>query len=140
MKLDEIGIWSEIKLEIIKKYASAYTTVLSKQTWCKGYVYIDAFAGAGVHISKTKGEIISGSPRNALEVDPPFTEYYFIDLDKERANIFEEIAKENPRVHAYQGDCNEILVNKIFPTLNYATFKRALCILDPYTINIRCVA
>jgi len=55
MKLDQIGIWSETKLEIIKKYAGAYTTVLSKQTtWCKGYAYIDAFAGAGMHISKTK--------------------------------------------------------------------------------------
>lgn len=136
MKLDQIGFWSEIKLEIIKKYATAYTTVLSKQPWCKGYAYIDAFAGAGLHISKTRGEVIPGSPLNALDINPPFTEYHFIDLDKERANIFEEIAKQNPRVHAYQGDCNEILVNKIFPTLNYTTFKRALCILDPYTINI----
>jgi len=25
MKLDQIGFWSEIKLEIIKKYAGAYT-------------------------------------------------------------------------------------------------------------------
>jgi three-Cys-motif partner protein len=136
MKLDQIGFWSEIKLEIIKKYASAYTTVLSKQPWCKGYVYIDAFAGAGMHISKTTGGVIQGSPLNALEVQPSFTEYYFIDLDEERVNLFEGIAKENPRVHAYQGDCNEILVNKIFPKLNFATYKRALCILDPYKINI----
>lgn len=137
MKLDQIGIWSEIKLEIIKKYATAYTTVLSKQMWCKGYAYIDAFAGAGIHISKTKGEIIPGSPLNALDIDPPFIEYYFIDLDKERANIFEKIAKENPRVHAYQGDCNEILINKIFPIFTYDSYKRALCILDPYKINIK---
>ena len=137
MKLDQIGFWSEIKLEIIKKYASAYTTVLSKQPWCKGYVYIDAFAGAGMHISKTTGGVIQGSPLNALEVQPSFTEYYFIDLDEERVNLFEEIAKENPRVHAYQGDCNEILINKIFPILTYSSFKRALCILDPYKLNIK---
>ena len=136
MKLDEIGIWSEIKLEIIKEYASAYTKILSKKTWCRGYVYIDAFAGAGMHISRTTGGVIQGSPLNALEVTPSFTEYHFIDLDEERANIFEEIAKENPRVQAYQGDCNEILVNKIFPKLDFATYKRALCILDPYKINI----
>jgi|SRR3990172_8826160 len=136
MKLDQIGFWSEIKLEIIKKYARAYTTVLSRQLWCKGYVYIDAFAGAGMHISKTTGGVIQGSPLNALEVQPSFTEYYFIDLDEERVNLFEEIAKENPRVHAYQGDCNEILLNKIFPIFTYESFKRALCILDPYKINI----
>ena len=137
MKLDQIGFWSEIKLEIIKKYASAYTTVLNNQPWCKGYVYIDAFAGAGMHISKTTGGVIQGSPLNALEVQPSFTEYYFIDLDEERVNLFEKIAKENPRVHAYQGDCNEILINKIFPILTYESFKRALCILDPYKINIK---
>ena len=124
MKLDQIGFWSEIKLEIIKKYARAYTTVLSRQLWCKGYVYIDAFAGAGMHISKTTGGVIQGSPLNALEVQPSFTEYYFIDLDEERVNLFEEIAKENPRVHAYQGDCNEILLNKIFPIFTYESFNQ----------------
>lgn len=31
MKLDKIGIWSEIKLEIAKNYASAYTKMLSKK-------------------------------------------------------------------------------------------------------------
>lgn len=52
VKLDQIGIWSEIRLEIIKKYASAYASIMSKQSWCQGYVYIYAFAGAGKHISR----------------------------------------------------------------------------------------
>ena len=52
MKLDEIGEWSEIKLEIIKKYASAFTTIMKNQAWCQGYAYIDAFAGAGIYISE----------------------------------------------------------------------------------------
>ena len=66
MKLDKIGFWSEIKLEIIKEYANAYTSIMSKQSWCKGYVYIDAFAGAGTHISRRTGEMVLGSPLNAL--------------------------------------------------------------------------
>jgi hypothetical protein len=34
MKLDQVGFWSEIKLEIIKKYASAYTSIMmSRQDW-----------------------------------------------------------------------------------------------------------
>ena len=33
MKLDQIGFWSEIKLEIIKKYDSAYTSIISRQDW-----------------------------------------------------------------------------------------------------------
>jgi three-Cys-motif partner protein len=137
MKLDQIGFWSEIKLEIIKKYATAYATIMNKQDWCKGFVYIDAFAGAGKHISKRTGEMIPGSPLNALEVKPPFTEYHFIDLAEERAEVFKGIAKKNPNVHAYHGDCNEILVKKIFSTLNYNSFKRALCILDPYGLHLK---
>ncbi len=137
MKLDRIGFWSEIKLEIIRKYAKAYTSIMSKQPWCTGYVYIDVFAGAGKHISKRTGEMISGSPLNALEVVPPFTEYYFIDLVEERADVFRQIAKVNQNVHAYHGDCNEILRTKIFPTLTYDSFKRALCILDPYGLHLK---
>jgi three-Cys-motif partner protein len=132
VKLDKIGIWSEIKLEIIKKYASAYTSIMSKQNWCKGYVYIDAFAGAGKHISRKTGELVLGSPLNALEIRPPFREYHFIDLDEDRADVFKQIAVENPDVHSYHGNCNEILIKDIFPKLTYDSFKRALCIFDPY--------
>ena len=137
MKLDQIGFWSEIKLEIIKKYASAYTSIMNKQSWCKGYVYIDAFAGAGKHISRKTGELIPGSPLNALNMETPFTEYHFIDLDEERADIFKEIAEKNPSVHSYHGDCNDLLITKTFPMLTYASFKRALCILDPYGLHLR---
>lgn len=31
IEYDEIGIWSEVKLAIIKEYASAYTTILDAQ-------------------------------------------------------------------------------------------------------------
>lgn len=137
MKLDQIGFWSEIKLEIIKKYACAYTSIMKNQSWCKGYVYIDAFAGAGKHISRRTGEMVPGSPLNALEVKPPFTEYFFIDLAEERADVFIELARENSNIHPYHGDCNEVLVKDIFPMLGYDTFKRALCILDPYGLHLK---
>jgi three-Cys-motif partner protein len=137
MKYDKVGIWSEIKLEIIKDYASAYTSILNKQDWCKGYVYIDAFAGAGQHISRTTGKLIKGSPLNALEITPPFTEYHFIDMDKSRAKGLEELARADERIHAYHGDCNKILTEEIFPQISYSSFKRALCILDPYCLTLK---
>jgi len=31
MKLDQIGFWSEITIQIIKKYADAYTGIIRKQ-------------------------------------------------------------------------------------------------------------
>jgi three-Cys-motif partner protein len=136
MKYDEIGEWSEIKLEIIKEYAGAYTKILRKQTWCKGYAYIDAFAGAGWHVRKATGEFVPGSPLNALLVQPSFTEYHYIDLDNERVEALKELTKDKPNVKVYHGDCNEKLVKEIFPNLTYQTYKRALCILDPYGINL----
>ena len=49
-KYDEIGYWSEIKLDIIKDYAAAYSRILSSQKKPNFYhIYIDAFAGA-VHV------------------------------------------------------------------------------------------
>jgi hypothetical protein len=66
-KYDEIGYWSEIKLDIIKEYAAAYSRILSSQESPNFYhIYVDAFAGAGVHISKRTGEFFPGSPFNAL--------------------------------------------------------------------------
>ena len=136
MKLDETGEWSEIKLEIIKKYANAFTKIMKSQEWCKGYVYIDAFAGAGVHIRRKTGELIPGSPWNALEIAYPFTEYHYIDIDKEKTEILERLAPENFNIKVYLGDCNEILAKKILPTLQNKSKKRALCFFDPYGLHL----
>jgi three-Cys-motif partner protein len=54
-KIDEIGPWSEVKLDIVKRYAAAYSQILSNQRGFS-YAYIDAFAGAGYHLSRTTGE------------------------------------------------------------------------------------
>ena len=67
MLFDQIGNWSEVKLEIIKKYAAAYSTILSKQRGLH-HVYIDAFAGPGVHVAKATGKFVPGSPLNALNL------------------------------------------------------------------------
>ena len=79
-KFDEIGDWSELKLEIVEKYGAAYTKVFAKQSGLRKY-YIDALSGAGVHVSKrTRGQV-EGSPARALKVSPPFGHFYFIDMN-----------------------------------------------------------
>jgi three-Cys-motif partner protein len=136
LNYDEIGYWSEIKLEIVKKYASAYSTILAKQSHIKRYLYIDAFAGPGTHISKRTGEFIPGSPMNALLVEPPFPELHFIDLDGSRAAQLRKLAGDRDDVYVYEGDCNEILQDKVFPRCRYKDFARALCLLDPYGLHL----
>jgi len=138
MKLDydEIGAWSEIKLEIVRKYAAAYSTIMAKQPSIRKHIYVDAFAGPGVHISRTTGDFVPGSPLNALRIEPPFTEFHFIDADGNRAAQLKAIAGDRPDVFTYEGDCNEILPKKIFPRAQYSNYARALCLLDPYNINL----
>ncbi|MGQ0634301.1 MAG: three-Cys-motif partner protein TcmP [Planctomycetaceae bacterium] len=135
-ELDEIGPWSVAKLEILRDYAGAYMTVLAKQRMIRRVVYIDAFAGAGAHISKSTGELIPGSPVNALRVEPAFSEFHFIDLDHTRAGRLEKLAGGRPEVHVYHDDCNEVLLNKVFPRCRYEDFARALCLLDPYKLEV----
>jgi three-Cys-motif partner protein len=136
VRLDEIGYWSEIKLDIVREYAQAYSIVLANQQHLGKYLYIDAFAGAGVHISKQTGEYIPGSPLNALNVQPPFSEYHFIDLDGGKAGHLRQYVGNDPTVSIYEGDCNSILLRELFPRARYSDFHRALCLLDPYGLNL----
>lgn len=130
LKFDEIGHWSEIKLDIVREYAKAYATVLSAQKGLK-HIYMDAFAGAGVHISKTTGELVRGSPLNALYLKPPFLEYYFIDMDMAKIDALKKAAGGKPNVHIYCGDCNDILLKDIFPKVRYEDYRRAFVFSTP---------
>ena len=119
VKLDEIGYWSEIKLEIIEKYAKAYSTIITKKDLIKGHIYIDGFSGAGVHISRKTKEIVSGSPLNALKIQPSFSEYHFVDLDSKKVNVLRKLCENKTNVKIYEGDCNEILLKKVFPRARF---------------------
>jgi len=136
-QFDRIGYWSEIKLEIIRKYAAAYSTILAAQKSPSLYhVYIDAFAGAGVHVSRSSGEFVPGSPLNALAVRPPFREYHLIDIDAKKIGSLRELTSAREDVFLYEGDCNRILLEKVFPNVKYSDYRRGLCILDPYGLHL----
>lgn len=142
MKFDEIGLWSEIKLEIVKEYAAAYSTIMAAQKRKPflnklTHVYIDAFAGSGKHLSRTSGKLVSGSPVNALNIQPPFDEYFFIDLDAKKATSLKELANNHKNVHVYAQDCNKILLQEIFPKVEWGSFRRGLCLLDPYGLHLQ---
>jgi three-Cys-motif partner protein len=73
---------------------------------------------------------------NALEVAPPFREYYLIDLNREKVGALQKIAGERSDVHVYEGDCNSILLNEVFPKVRYEDYRRGLCLLDPYGLHL----
>jgi three-Cys-motif partner protein len=100
------------------------------------HIYIDAFAGAGMHISKATGEFVQGSPLNALLIKPPFEEYHLIDFDSEKVESLRAIAADYDNVTVYEGDCNDILLHTVFPRARYEDYRRALCLLDPYGLHL----
>ncbi|MHB9099449.1 MAG: three-Cys-motif partner protein TcmP [Syntrophales bacterium] len=139
MKYDEIGYWSELKLDIVREYAATYSRILNARKNPSLYhLYIDAFAGAGVHISKRTGDFIKGSPQNALLLNPPFREYHLIDLDRDKVDLLQMMAAKYPgmNIHIHEGDSNEILLKDVFPHARYEDYKRALCLLDPYGLHL----
>ena len=135
LEFDEVGEWSELKLDILKKYCEAYSPILSKNKL--RHWYIDGFAGAGHHVSKQTGGLIPGSPINALEIVPPFCEYHFIDLDETRTEELRRLSQGRSNVHIYDGDCNNILLSNVFPRILYKDYRRALCVLDPYRLQLK---
>jgi three-Cys-motif partner protein len=128
LTFDELGAWSEIKLEIIRKFAAAYSTIFRAPKQQRFYhEYVDACAGLGLHISNTTGALIAGSPLKALEVVPPFREYHFIDLDGDKVAALQRLVKGRPvKAHVYHGDCNDILLAQIFPRLRFEDHRRGL--------------
>ena len=132
-EMDRIGLWSEVKLAIVKEYMPAYSKLVTDYNLY--HLYIDGFAGYGEHESRVSGEIIPGSPLNALNTSPPIREYHFIDLNPARAQRLRSYAPGRPDVHVHEGDCNEVLL-KLLPKARFDQYRRALCLLDPYGIDV----
>lgn len=135
IRFDEIGAWSQVKLEILRKYAAAYSRILDHQPNLE-HAYIDGFSGAGLHVARSTGHPVEGSPRIALSIEPPFQRYYFIDLDGDKLDFLRRAVGERADVEILQGDCNRILLDKILPQMTWEQYRRALCLLDPYGLQL----
>ncbi len=132
-EIDRIGKWSEVKLEIIREYLPPYSKLVTDYNFY--HLYIDGFAGYGLHESKATGKVIPGSPMIALNVEPPFRQYHFIDLNPAKISNLRALAKDRDNVFVHEGDCNEVLL-KLLPEARFDRRRRALCLLDPYGIDL----
>jgi len=70
VELPEVGPWAADKLARLREYLQAYTTILSKYRY--GFVYIDAFAGAGSAYVRPKRA--AGDDQLTLVADEEFDE------------------------------------------------------------------
>jgi three-Cys-motif partner protein len=155
-----VGPWAADKLERLQKYLNAYTTIMQKQRWCKGFYYIDAFAGPGEHevrgSQKTQGllldvakfgqqqeehrRFLAGSPQVALEIEHPFTAYVFIEHSSARVAALTRLEKSygnSRRIYIRQSDCNRYLRENIVSNrqLDWSN-NRALVFLDPFGMQV----
>ena len=135
-RFDQIGRWSEIKLEIVENYGRAYTGAFRNQPRLKKY-YIDGFSGAGVHLSKTTGEPVDGSPTRALRISPPFDGFYFVDMDADKTAYLEKLCEGRSDVYCHTGDTSEYLTKVLLPEIQYKNYNRALCLLDRHGLHLR---
>lgn len=146
------GPWTEIKLDAISEYLDFYQKALKNknfETW-----YVDAFAGTGErHAKILKGgifeeapieqvdEILSGSAKRALAINPPFDHYWFVEQRPMRVKALEALRKQYVApIVVQRGDANEEL-RKLFSSTPWVGHpnswkQRAVVFLDPYGMSV----
>ena len=155
----DVGEWATEKLTCLCKYLSAYTTILRTKHY-RGYFYVDAFAGPGSlrvrrpqsdpaqlsllelvsHAKEDAEAYIAGSPRAALSIKHPFTDYVFIEKDKERvrelSSLQEQYGKSGPRIHIKNDNCNDYLHGLLERNRRSWHEWRGVVFLDPFGMQV----
>lgn len=148
------GSWTVRKLDVLENYLRAYLTALSKYRDKLKLGYIDAFAGDGtIQLATSEPEagqsilideqeteqirgLVRGSAQRALELDPGFDGYVFIERDKESAKRLHELKRAFPgkRIAIYPEDANACLTR----LCNESEWKRrrAVVFLDPTGMQV----
>lgn len=145
------GPWTEEKLTRLTKYLNAYMTIMKKHPYFR-VAYIDAFAGTGYVDSEADEEdrpllqsllepesraFVKGSAVKALEINPPFHNYIFIDLKKKHVTELENLKLQYPdlasRIRIVHGEANDEV--KRLCRKNWKT-RRAVLFLDPYGMQV----
>ena len=149
------GDWTDEKLERVRKYLKAYVTIFHGNVRARFFrtSYVDAFAGAGYRVEQDAkmsepsfAELVepdatafcTGSARVALEVDPPFDRYVFIDRDRRSTVHLDALKDEFPdkadRVEVHRAEANEFVrswCRSVDPQHD-----RAVMFLDPYGMQV----
>ena len=158
----DVGPWAEEKLDCLRKYLEAYTSILKNQSF-KGFFYIDAFAGPGLlklraqeefnaaqkslletaeYAANDKGEetYLAGSPRVALEIENRFTDYVFVEQDPVRISGLKDLEAEfssgQSRIHIREEDCNAYLRKLIRDMNDKWSQWRGVVFLDPFGMQV----
>ena len=150
------GQWTSEKIEALGRYLKEYLKIIKKRNFRS--FYIDAFAGTGyinLRKSKDKSEsqlslielndpsyerMIDGSVKVALSLEKEFDYYIFIEKEKEKIDILQNLLdrcedKKN-KIRLINGDCNNELL-KICKFFNQHQSYRGVLFLDPFGMSVK---
>ena len=146
------GNWTIEKLNRVKKYLSAYARIMSKKGF--RFAYIDAFAGTGYRslrqeestqelmfpelMEKEARMFLDGAARVALQIEPQFHKYIFIEKDekrfKELCRLKDMFASVGDRILVVNTEANTYIKDLC---LNYKWQRhRAVMFLDPFGMQV----
>jgi three-Cys-motif partner protein len=147
------GHWTQRKLEVLSEYLRAYTKIFKKNARARFFetTYVDAFAGTGVIPRPEPGPFIAsffperaeaeeefrkGSVKRALEVEPPFDHYVFIEKDAAKCEELKEVSKEFPKrdIRILNADANSALLD--WCERMDTERERAVVFLDPFGASV----
>lgn len=145
------GHWTDEKLRILAEYLRQYNTALKNKPFTR--VYIDAFAGTGYRQRTQKMQVLvdlfqdindpetqmflKGSAKLALEIEPSFHEYVFVESDAAKVAELESLKVSHPdkagNLSIVRGDANSYVQSycKSMPSI-----KRAVVFLDPFATEV----
>jgi three-Cys-motif partner protein len=151
------GSWTAAKLQILQGYLRAYSYIFAANERARFFdtFYVDAFAGSGyIHTGDQSlisdpelfegfeedesQDFLKGSAVCALEVEPPFKNYLFIEHSEARCAQLENLKLQFPdrarSIKIRQGDANEIL-GRWSGSQDWSS-TRAVVFLDPYGMQV----
>jgi three-Cys-motif partner protein len=139
------GPWTVEKLNALSGYLAGYAQALKNQPFRRWY--IDAFAGTGDRAAKRQEAaslmeipeldvMTKGSARVALEIEPPFDRYIFIEKRRRRSSALEHLKSEFPNcaIEILNEDANAA-VQRICRDTDWRS-NRAVLFLDPYGMQV----
>ena len=150
------GPWTQEKLERIRSYLIQYMTIFTKNPAASFYttIYVDAFAGSGYRtetkekhesddlfpeLNETEAQdFLKGSAWIALEVEPSFDRFIFVEKSADRVDDLNNLKREFPKkadpIEVFTGDANDKLIKWCRETDWHKN--RAVVFLDPYGMQV----
>jgi three-Cys-motif partner protein len=148
------GSWTEEKLDRVRKYLAAYTTIFTQNSRAATLrtIYVDAFAGTGYRTASSQhtstalplfadedaASLQHGSAAIALETEPSFDHYLFVEQVAERVVALQKLRQHFPhraqQITIIHDNANTFLRQWCRDT-DWRTH-RAVVFLDPYGMEV----